>query len=116
MGKKSRTKGNGGELEFAKLTGGKRVPLSGAMEGYTNDVTLPNGMLAEVKRRKTGQKTLYDWVLDEREKPDLVAFRADRMPWLITMTLEKFMYFMEQEAANARRQGIETDSGESGEQ
>ncbi|EOP85982.1 hypothetical protein IGM_04357 [Bacillus cereus HuB4-4] len=35
--RKSKQKGNRREREFAKLIGGARVPLSGAV-GYTNDV------------------------------------------------------------------------------
>lgn len=100
MGKSQRDKGARGEREFAKLTGGKKVPLSGAAKGYANDVELPNGMKAEVKRRKGGFKQLYDWVLDEREKPDIVALRTDGMPWLVTMKLETFMFLMKGESAN----------------
>lgn len=94
-GRRSKRKGYVGENEFAKLTGGKRVPLSGAMEGYANDVILPNNWHAEVKRRKEMMKTLYSWIENEREKPDVVAFRADRKPWIVSMTLDKFMYLME---------------------
>lgn len=94
-GRRAKRKGYAGENEFAKLTGGKRVPLSGAMEGYTNDVILPNDWQVEVKRRKEMMKTLYSWLEDEREKPDVVAFRADRKPWVVSMTLDKFMYLME---------------------
>jgi hypothetical protein len=91
-GRASKRKGSGGEREFADLTSGKRVPLSGALGGeYTNDVVLPNGWRVEVKRRKEMEKTLYSWILDEREKPDAVAFRADRKPWVVCMTLEKFL-------------------------
>lgn len=95
MGRASKRKGYEGEREFAHLTGGHRVPLSGAMDGYEGDVTLPNGWMAEVKRQKSGLKTLYNWVLHEREDPDVVAFRADRMPWIVTMELDKFMYLIE---------------------
>lgn len=92
MSSRSKRKGSAGELEFAKLIGGKRVPLSGALGGeYSNDVIAPNGWRVEVKRRKDAMKTLYDWVLDEREKPDAVAFRADRKPWLVVMTVDKFI-------------------------
>lgn len=94
-GRGSKRKGYTGENEFAKLTGGKRVPLSGAMEGYKNDVILPNNWRAEVKRRKEMMKTLYSWIEDREEKPDIVAFRADRKPWIVSMTLDKFMYLME---------------------
>jgi len=37
-GRKSKQKGNRREREFAKLIGGTRVPLSGAVDGYANDV------------------------------------------------------------------------------
>lgn len=108
-GMKSKRKGSGAEREFAKLTGGLRVPLSGAMEGFSNDVILPNGMQVEVKRRKEMEKTLYSWILDERENPDLVAFRADNKPWIVALTLEKFKYFLQQEEENnARREQNET--------
>lgn len=90
MGKSQRDKGARGEREFAELVGGRRVPLSGAVEGYSNDVELPNGMKAEVKRRKSGFKQIYDWVFDEREKPDIVAIRTDRQPWIVAMPLETF--------------------------
>lgn len=95
MGKASKDKGYRGENEFAKLIpGAKRVPLSGAQEGYENDVLIPwqgKTIKAEVKRRKSGFKTLYEWVEDEREKPDIVALRTDRNQWLVTMTLDKFL-------------------------
>ena len=44
---------------------------------------------------KKGFKTLYDWILDEREKPDALTLKADRKPWLVVMTLEKFMEFVD---------------------
>lgn len=90
MGKSQRDKGARGERELAELLGGRRIPLSGAMTGYANDVELPNGMKVEVKRRAKGFKQLYDWVYDEREKPDLVAIRTDRNPWIVAMPLETF--------------------------
>jgi Holliday junction resolvase len=89
-GKKSRDKGQRGERKFAKLIDGHRVPLSGAQEGYSNDV-VAYGMQFEVKRRKSGFKTLYEWIEDERENPDAVALRTDNKQWLVCMTLDKFM-------------------------
>lgn len=94
MGKASRDKGMRGEREFAELCGGRRVPLSGAQAGFENDVLIetPVGVLkAEVKRRKGGFATLYGWLEDERERPDIVAFRADRKPWLVCMSLDVFL-------------------------
>jgi hypothetical protein len=93
-GKASRDKGMRGEREFAKLIGGLRVPLSGAQEGYSNDV-IGLGLEWEVKRRKSGFKTLYEWVEDKRENPEAVALRVDNKQWLVCMTLDKFKELME---------------------
>lgn len=94
MGKASRDKGQRREREFAELIGGRRIPLSGAQEGYPNDVE-GMGLQWEVKAKKNGFKMIYDYVLDEREKPDAVALKADRKPWLVVMTLDKFKKLME---------------------
>lgn len=97
MGKKSLTKGKVGEREFANLMNGKRVPASGAMryQGKNgNDVTLPNGWEAEVKRQAGGMATLYKWVDDPVEKPDVVAFRSDGKGWLVTMKADRFEQLM----------------------
>jgi hypothetical protein len=94
MGRASRDKGLRGEREFAELVAGRRVPLSGAQEGFGNDVEVPTPIgtiRAEVKRRKGGFSTLYGWLEDERERPDIVAFRADRKPWLVAMPVETFL-------------------------
>lgn len=91
MGKASRDKGQRREREFAELVGGMRVPLSGAQAGFTNDVILPNGKKAEVKARKDGWKEIYKWIEDEREKPDLLALKADRKQWLVVLTLDEFL-------------------------
>jgi hypothetical protein len=96
MGKSQRDKGQRREREFAKLIDGHRVPLSGAQEGYSNDV-IGLGLEWEVKARKTGFKTLYDWVLDERENPDAVALKVDNKPWLVCMTLDQFLKLQEGE-------------------
>jgi hypothetical protein len=93
-GRKSKRKGYEGEREFASLIpGSKRVPLSGSVGGdHSNDVILPNGWRAEVKRRKSGMKQLYDWL--NQSNPDVVAFRADRQEWIVSMRLEKFLELM----------------------
>ena len=95
MGKASRDKGNRREREFARLIGGRRIPLSGAANGYPNDVE-GLGMKFEVKSRKDGFKQIYKWLLSE-DKPDALALKADRKPWLVVMTLEKFMEFVGEE-------------------
>lgn len=90
MGRKSKRKGYRGEKLFAELTGGKRIPTSGAAEDFPNDVILPNGWLAEVRWRANGFKMLYDWIFDEREQPDILALKADRKPFLVVMSVDKF--------------------------
>jgi len=34
---------------------------------------------------------LYGWLEDDRERPDIVAFRADRKPWIVAMPVETFL-------------------------
>jgi hypothetical protein len=88
-GRRSRRKGARVERDFAKLAGGQRVPLSGALRGaLTNDVALPDGLRVEVKARKDGFRQLYAWVLDSEEKPDAVVLKADNKPFLIVQTFE----------------------------
>lgn len=93
MGKSQRDKGARREREFADLIGGRRTPLSGAVEGYPNDVE-GMGLSWEVKARKSGFKQIYDWIEDEREQPDALAMKADRKQWLVCMTLDKFIEVM----------------------
>ncbi|MHB1702258.1 MAG: hypothetical protein ACYCSN_19410 [Acidobacteriaceae bacterium] len=86
MGKSQRDKGLRSEREFAKLIGGERVPLSGAAGGsYTGDVVAA-GLRFECKVRSDGFKQLYEWL----GVNDALAVKADRRPWLIVMTLEKW--------------------------
>lgn len=89
-GRASRRKGYEGEREWATLTGGKRVPLSGALEEMPGDVRA-HGLLWQVKRKASAWKTLYG-LLDGPE--DALALRADRQPWLVVMTYEKFLEVM----------------------
>jgi hypothetical protein len=91
IGKSARAKGMNAQNEFKRIVGGEVVPLSGAAGGdFSNDIHLWNTWQGEVKRFATGEKTLYQWLNDEREKPDFVAFRADRMPWVVSMHVDKF--------------------------
>lgn len=48
----------------------------------------------EVKRRKNGMKTQYEWLEQARnhgDDPPVVFFRADRKPWLVIVELEHYM-------------------------
>ncbi len=100
-GKKSKRKGYSGENELVKLLqkwGHKveRVPLSGALrsEAYGADVTLPGGKRGEVKRRKAGLKTVYDW-LEQDSYSDMVFFRADYKNWIVIMPIEEYAELLE---------------------
>ena len=91
QGRANRRKGVARERELAKALGGTRQPLSGALRGnLSNDVVLPDGLNIEVKSRAQGFRTIYGWVLDEVEKPDAVALKANNQPWLIVQTLENW--------------------------
>lgn len=93
-GRRSKRKGSAAEREFAKLIGGKRVPLSGAMGGeYSGDV-IGLGIKWECKRRKESFKQLDKWL----EGVDAVAFRADRDEWKVWMPLKTLLSLLEREA------------------
>ncbi|MHB1701890.1 MAG: hypothetical protein ACYCSN_17520 [Acidobacteriaceae bacterium] len=86
MGKSQRDKGLRAERELAKLLGGERVPLSGAAGGSFSGDVVAGGLRFECKVSASGFKQLYEWLGDN----DALAVKADRKPWLIVMTLEKW--------------------------
>ena len=90
-GRNNARKGRAGEMEVARLFGGSRVPLSGALEGLPNDNVLPNGWRVETKRRKSGLERLYDrlgrgdvdvLVVENEEGPSLVVVPRKVWPLL----------------------------------
>lgn len=96
MGKSQRDKGNRSEREFAKLTGGERVPLSGAAGGsYTGDV-IALGMTWECKVRADGFKQLYTWL----EGRDALAVKADRKGWLAVIPMDTLLELLKPQEAN----------------
>ena len=109
-GKKSRNKGQRREREFAKLIEGRRIPLSGAQKGFENDVE-GLGIRWEVKARKNGFQTLYKWLEDEREKPDALALKADRKPWLVVMEVETLLRLLggDRDASQDHRRASDVD-------
>lgn len=86
MGRSQRDKGARAEREFAKLIGGRRVPLSGAAGGEFAGDVIGLGMRWEVKRRENGFRQLYKWL----EGKDALAVRADRREWLVVMRFDQF--------------------------
>jgi hypothetical protein len=92
-GRRSKQKGNRTEREFAKLIGGERVPLSGAVGGkYSGDV-IGLGLTWECKARKDGFKQLYKWLDSES---DALAIKADRKEWLVVVPLSKFQELIQE--------------------
>lgn len=95
--RRSKSKGREGENEVVKLLAkygikAERVPLSGALktEKYSCDVRLANGKRIEVKRRKTGMKTIKKW-LEEDKNSNYVFFREDYGNWLVIMDVNEFI-------------------------
>jgi Holliday junction resolvase len=101
MGRKSIRKGKAGENEVVKLLQkygieAERVPLSGALKSskYAGDVVLAlaNDKRIEVKRRKTGLKTIQKW-LNQDEHVNYIFFREDgnRENWIVIMRFSEFV-------------------------
>lgn len=99
-GKRAKRKGWEGEHEAVNLLNkyglaAERVPLSGALktDKYSCDVTcLLNGNIKriEVKRRKSGLTTIYNW-LNEDKNSNMLMMRQDNKGWLVCMTFEEFL-------------------------
>lgn len=94
MGKFSKDKGTRGERDFVNRLNGqgikaRRVPLSGAMANYKNDIILDwlgNDADAEVKIRADGFREIYKWI-----KPVKVLFiKANRQEGLAVVRLKDF--------------------------
>jgi len=86
MGKSQREKGARVELAFAKAIGGKKVPLSGAVEGYEGDV-VALGLTWQVKARKGGFKLIYDSLKGH----DALAIKQDYRDFLVVMPVETLL-------------------------
>lgn len=99
IGKRSKKKGYQGEREVVELLNkfgidAERVPLSGALkcEKYSCDVVLANGKRIEVKRRKSGMKTIQKW-MDEDDNSNYIFFRedGDKDGWVVIMSYQEFI-------------------------
>lgn len=96
---RSKAKGREGENEVVALLAGygiksERMPLSGSLGGkYSNDVVAfvdRRKKRIEVKRRKSGLKTVYKWL--EQDDADYLFFRpdGDKGKWIVIMPVEEF--------------------------
>ena len=92
-GRRSRSKGARRERELVQLLvaagiDAKRVPLSGAVEGFKGDILLGE-LRAEVKARASGEgfKTLERWLAGN----DLLFLKRDRAEPLVVMPWTRFV-------------------------
>ncbi len=101
-GRRSKRKGYAGEKEVVELLTkhgieAERVPLSGALKSdkYSCDVALGNGKRIEVKRRKSGMRTIQKW-LDEDKNSNYIFFRedGDAEGWIVIMPYMEFVEIM----------------------
>ena len=95
MSNASKSKGSAAEREFARLIGGERVPLSGAVEGYPGDVK-GLGLTWEVKQRRNGAgwKQLAEWLKGK----DALALHQPYRGWLVVLPLETFLNLLPEDA------------------
>lgn len=114
-GKMAKRKGYKAEHELEKiLPNAKRVPLSGALDGYelSNDLKMiVNGVdkRIEVKHRKSVPVSCYKWLgiknncgvrtlaYDVDNPPNYLIMRKDNMPWLVVMPLDEFLLLIPKE-------------------
>lgn len=105
-GRSSRVKGYRGEKEVEKILQGAgftamRVPLSGSVAGFISGdviVEIKNKKLrCEVKRRKSGFKTLYQWLTNK----DILFVREDKEEWLVALKLSDFISLIAEGSDNA---------------
>lgn len=102
MSLNARNKGRKGEHEVARLIGGKRQVLSGAIEG-TNDVVSPEILASfaiEVKRRKVLPNLLTSalaqaaYSVRGSNKKPMVFYREDNGRWMVSCYGDDFMEFV----------------------
>ena len=112
-GKPSRNKGARVEREFvvklrASGINAKRVPLSGAAEGFKGDIIIETPCAqyrVEVKARKDGAgfRTLESW-LDEN---DFLFLKRNNGDPLVTMSWDAFTSLIEESRTYAGQEGAE---------
>lgn len=97
MSRAQRDKGARAERELVHLLTAagikaRRVPLSGAVEGFGGDLLVEDGdgearWESKVRGDGNGFSLLYRWIEDAA----VLAVRADRKPWLVVVRLEDWI-------------------------
>lgn len=96
MSRMQRDKGNRVEREIVKYLKenglqAKRVPLSGAADGFKGDILIGN-LKAEVKARKDGFKQIYNWLEDN----DVLFLKANRKKVLAVIDIDFFIKLLKE--------------------
>lgn len=96
MGLSERRKGSRAESEFVTILKAvdpmaRKVPLSGAVEGYEGDV-IGLGLCWSVKRRKKLPVTWEKWL----GGMDALACREDRGQWYVYMPLRTLLELLQE--------------------
>lgn len=103
IGKRAKKKGYAGEKEVVELLAkygikAERIPLSGALktEKYSCDVVMADGKRIEVKRRKSGLKTIKKW-MEEDKNSNYIFFREDGSSegWIVIMPYLEFVELLQ---------------------
>lgn len=98
MGKMQRTKGKTGELEVVNLLKKAGIKAKRISQMETNgedkgDIVLYRDGITDTGQVKRGEhvpKFIYDALKDA----DYLFCRRDREEWLVTMTLDQFIYYV----------------------
>ena len=107
-GKKSRDKGARGERMFCQEVKDRglnsyRIPLSGAMRNFDNDVIIETDfspLEGEVKLRANGFSQLYKFLQPTKtagKPPDFLAVKQDRQDFLVVITLDNYVKLLKGE-------------------
>lgn len=103
-GRRAKKKGYAGEHEVVQLLKrygieAERIPLSGSLKSseYSCDVLIKQtGKRIEVKRRKSGLKTIKKW-LEQDKNSNYIFFREDgsKEDWIVIMPFQEFIDLMQ---------------------
>jgi hypothetical protein len=114
MGVFSRNKGNREERAIVNLHKqhgfeAKRVPLSGAADGFKGDLIV-HGLVGEAKLRATGFRTIYSWLGDN----DFLTIRNDKSERLYVIREDRWIAMLKDHVRPRPPEDFEQIARESG--
>ena len=111
-GNRSRDKGYRGESAIVKIFQragfkAKRVPLSGAVEGFPGDIQVEClDLPCEVKNRESNPKRFWEWL----EGNGALFLKRNHYPWLVVMELDPFLKLIHSQSSK-RDQDVDKKPG-----